>query len=314
MWCIKKDKSKWKFWGYLNHLHVSFLLHELFFRFSLPAFREEIIPFVAKMSNDYPKLLQNNRQMVQREQKQKYKNIFQISCTLVHACQRCPNLFYHMSCILNFSHFLKTPERTWHMQQNNVLSHLAPRQQGNKHKLTANQIAHLLFCLTVVGLQDKRWRNNFCEGHTLEMAKLGHELRLLVVGGGGWQKKRKKKRKARQKEWTAVWQLLAVWLVEGMHAARQGRPGNVIQGGCLNMTSLGAIQSAAKPSSGALPGMVAGRLQLWAHSLSTPLHPCKGGKIGEEKRGEERRGKESKGNKEKRMEKSKPLMLYCQVK
>lgn len=48
----------------------------------------------------------------------------------------------------------------------------------------------------------------------------------------------------------------------GMQAARQGRPGNVIQGECLDMTSLGAIQSAAKPSSGASPGMVAGRLQL----------------------------------------------------
>lgn len=48
----------------------------------------------------------------------------------------------------------------------------------------------------------------------------------------------------------------------GTQSARQGRPGNVIQGGCLDMTSLGAIQSAAKPSSGAAPGMVAGRLQL----------------------------------------------------
>lgn len=42
--------------------------------------------------------------------------------------------------------------------------------------------------------------------------------------------------------------------------SQAGRPGNVIQGGCLNMTSLGDIQSAAKPSSGTFPGMVAERL------------------------------------------------------
>lgn len=68
------------------------------------------------------------------------------------------------------------------MQQNNVLSHLTPWQQGNKHKLTANQIAHLLFCLKVPGLPDKWWRNNFCEGHTPEMVSGG--------AGGGWGKAR----------------------------------------------------------------------------------------------------------------------------
>lgn len=47
-----------------------------------------------------------------------------------------------------------------------------------------------------------------------------------------------------------------------MQPARQGRPGNIIQEGCLDMTSLGAIQSTAKPSCGISPGTVAGRLQL----------------------------------------------------
>lgn len=153
------------------------------------------------------------------------------------------------------------------MQQNNVLSHLTPWQQGNKHKLTANQIAHLLFCLKVPGLPDKWWRNNFCEGHTPEMVSGG--------AGGGWGKAREEGKETGRAEWAATWQLRAALIGGGMQAARQGRPGNVIQGGCLDMTSLGAIQSAAKPSSGASPGMVAGRLQLWAHCLSTPLHPLK---------------------------------------
>lgn len=53
------------------------------------------------------------------------------------------------------------------------------------------------------------------------------------------------------------------YLIGGnVQAARHGRPGNVIQGSCLDMTSQGAIQSAAKASSGASLGMVAGRLQL----------------------------------------------------
>lgn len=126
------------------------------------------------------------------------------------------------------------------MQQNNVLSYLTSRQQGNKHRVTANQIGHLPACLTVDGSPEKWRANDFCEGHTPE-----------------------KKREGIREEWSGQPHgnsgLFDWWRHIGSQA---GRPGNVIQGGCLNMTSLGAIQSAAKPSSGASPGMVAGRLQL----------------------------------------------------
>lgn len=82
------------------------------------------------------------------------------------------------------------------------------------------------------------------------------------MGGEVKREKKEKKQNTGRAEWAATWQLWATLIGGGMQAARQGRPGNVIQGGCLDMTSLGAIQSAAKPSSGASPGMVAGRLQL----------------------------------------------------
>lgn len=85
----------------------------------------------------------------------------------------------------------------------------------------------------------------------------------MVSSGVEVNGKRERKQKRENMgivELAATWQLQADWL---RHAGNQaGRPGNVIQRGCLNMTSLGAIQSAAKPSSGALPGMVAVRLQL----------------------------------------------------
>lgn len=53
-------------------------------------------------------------------------------------------------------------------------------------------------------------------------------------------------------------------------AAQARRPGNVIQGGCLNVTSLGAGQSAARPSSSALAGMVATEVRTVS---SPPVNP-----------------------------------------
>lgn len=166
-----------------------------------------------------------------------------------------------------FSFLLNSTERVWQMQQNNVLSYLTSPQQGNKHRVTANQIAHLPACLTLDGSPEKRWANHFCEGHTPEKK-----------GEGIWE------------EWSGQPHgnsgLFDWWRCIRSQA---GRPGNVIQGGCLNMTSLGAIQSAAKPSSGASPGTVAGRLQLWAHCLSTPLQPQWRKTYDGERRGEGRR-------------------------
>lgn len=62
----------------------------------------------------------------------------------------------------------------------------------------------------------------------------------------------------------------------GTQATRQGRPGNVIQGGCLNMTSLGDIQSAAKPSSGASPGTVASKVTTVSSLPVNPTTPSAG--------------------------------------
>lgn len=127
-----------------------------------------------------------------------------------------------------------------------VLSSLTARQQRNKHRVTANRIAHLPACLTVNGSPEQCWRDGFGEGHTPEKMRKGTEERM---------------------DWAATRQLCVIWLVEA-----HWQPGNVIQKGCLNMTSLGAFQSAAKASSGAAPGVVAGRLELWAQCLSASLH------------------------------------------
>lgn len=102
-------------------------------------------------------------------------------------------------------------ERTWHMQQNNVLSHLASWQQGNKHKLTANQIAHLLLCRTVVGLPDKWWRNNFLEEHTPEMVRRGVEVKRT--------KKKKGKMKGIQRADSRM--ATSCHLIGGGHACSQ---------------------------------------------------------------------------------------------
>lgn len=81
---------------------------------------------------------------------------------------------------------------------------------------------------------------DFCEGHTQE-----------------------KKREGILKEWRGQPHGNSAQFDWWRHTSSQaGRPGNVFHRDCLNMTSLGAIQSTAKLSGGASPGMVAGRLQL----------------------------------------------------
>jgi len=61
-------------------------------------------------------------------------------------------------------------------------------------------------------------------------------------------------------------------------ATRQGRPGHVIQGGCLKLTSLGAVQSAARPSSGAAPGTAARKVTTVSSLPVNPTPPSAGGK------------------------------------
>lgn len=82
---------------------------------------------------------------------------------------------------------------------------------------------------------------------------------------------RQEERNTGQERWAATWQLRVIWFVEAGGVGSQARrPGNVIQRACLNMTSLGAIQSAAKPSSGALAGMVAAEVRTVS---SPPVNP-----------------------------------------
>ena len=192
-----------------------------------------------------------------------------------HLWQPWANLLDHMSRNLNFSHFSGTPQRGLDKCSGTVFYLIW--HPDNKEINMSWQPIRSPICWSASQWLDGSTSGEgiiFCGGHTLERKREG-------TRGGEW---------GGQPHGNSG--LFDWWRLAGSQA---GRPGNVIQGGCLNMTSLGAIQSAAKPSSGASPGMVAARLQLWAHCLSTPLHPLWRKKYDGESRGEERRGEERRG-------------------
>ncbi len=199
-----------------------------------------------------------------------------------HLWQPWANLFDHMSYNLNFSHFSWTPQRG-HDKCSRTMFYLIWHPDNKEINITWQPIRSPI-CWSASQRLD---RPTSGEGIILVRDT---PQRWQVGERGGLEVKSEKKR---EREWSGQQHgnsgLFDWWRHAGSQA---GRPGNAIQGGCLNMTSLGAIQSAAKPSSGASPGMVAGRLQLWAHCLSTPLHPLWRKRYDGKRRGEERRREE----------------------
>lgn len=144
----------------------------------------------------------------------------------------------------------KSPKEDVANRTKQMLSDVTSAQQ--RLKVTANRIAHLLPLFFLV----------FFEGDGATEKRRTNE--------------REERRKTGQERRAATWQLRAIWFVEAVGAGSQARrPGNVIQGGCLNMTSLGAVQSAAKAWSSALAGMVAAEVTTVS---SPPVNPGEGGK------------------------------------